>query len=69
MTGWNGTGRLTSVQEELGKLNDVVTSETLLREYLFELGEPETVEAAVRYLEELRKRHMHAAREILCATG
>lgn len=61
-----GIARLTSVQDELGKLNDVVTSETLLRDYSFQLGAPKTVEAAVRYLEELKKRHMRAAREILC---
>lgn len=61
--------RLTSVQDELGKLNDVVTSEMLLREYSFQLREPKTVEAALRYLEELRKRRTHAAREILRRTG
>ena len=64
----DGIARLTSVQDELGKLNDVVTSETLLREYSFQLGEPKTVEAAVGFLEELRKRHMRAAREILRRT-
>jgi CHAD domain-containing protein len=61
----DGIERLTSVQDELGKLNDVVTGETLLREYSFQLGEPKTVEVAVRYLEELRKRHTRAARATL----
>jgi CHAD domain-containing protein len=57
--------RLTSVQDELGKLNDLVTSETLLREYVSQLGEPKAVKEAVRYLEDQKKHHMCTAHEIL----
>ncbi|MGB8416762.1 CHAD domain-containing protein [Paraburkholderia sp.] len=57
--------RLSSVQNELGKLNDLVTSETLLREYSFQLGEPEVVKEAIRYLEDQKIDHMRNAREIL----
>ncbi|MGF6899016.1 CHAD domain-containing protein [Paraburkholderia sp. GAS348] len=57
--------RLTSVQDELGKLNDLVTSETLLREYSFQLGEPKVVKEAVGYLQNLKKHHMHNAHEAL----
>jgi CHAD domain-containing protein len=57
--------RLTSVQDELGKLNDLVTSETLLREYVSQLGEPKVVKEAVRYLEGQKKHHMCTAHEIL----
>jgi len=57
--------RLTSVQNELGKLNDLVTSETLLREYSFQLGEPDGVKETVQYFEDQKRRHMHAAHEIL----
>jgi len=57
--------RLSSVQDELGKLNDLVSSETLLREYSFQLGEPGVVKEAIRYLENQKKRHMRNAHEIL----
>ncbi|CAB3803410.1 hypothetical protein LMG28614_05814 [Paraburkholderia ultramafica] len=57
--------RLTSVQDELGKLNDIVTSETLLREYSPQLGEHTVVKEAVRYLEEQKKHRMRTARDIL----
>lgn len=57
--------RLTSVQNELGKLNDFVTSETLLREYSFQLREPEGVKEAVKYLEDQKRLHMRTAHEIL----
>ncbi|SAL19956.1 CHAD domain-containing protein [Caballeronia udeis] len=57
--------RLTSVQNELGKLNDLVTSETLLREYSFQLGEPDGVKEAVQYFDDQKRRHMRAAHEIL----
>ncbi|QIE25802.1 CHAD domain protein (plasmid) [Caballeronia sp. SBC1] len=61
--------RLTSVQNELGKLNDLVTSETLLREYSFQLGERDEVKEAVRYLEDQKRLHMCAAHEILRASS
>jgi CHAD domain-containing protein len=57
--------RLTSVQDELGKLNDIVTSETLLREYSPQLGEPTVVKEAVRYLEDQKKHRMQTAQGIL----
>lgn len=56
---------LVSVQDELGKLNDLVTSETLLREYSFQLGESWMVKEAVRYLDDQKKRRMHVAHEML----
>ncbi len=57
--------RLSSVQDELGKLNDLVSSETLLREYSFQLGEPGVVKEAIRCLENQKKRHMCNAHKIL----
>jgi CHAD domain-containing protein len=57
--------RLTSVQDELGKLNDLVTSETLLREYSFQLGEPKVVKEAVGYLQDQKKHYMHNVHETL----
>jgi CHAD domain-containing protein len=56
---------LASVQDELGKLNDLVTSETLLREYSFQLGESRVVKEAVRHLEDQKKRRMRIAHEML----
>lgn len=57
--------RLTSVQDELGKLNDLVTSETLLREYSFQLGEPKLIKEAVGYLQDQKRHHMHHVHETL----
>jgi CHAD domain-containing protein len=57
--------RLTSVQDELGKLNDIVTSEALLREYSPQLGEPHLLKDVLRYLEDQKKRRMQIALEIL----
>ncbi|WP_211610754.1 CHAD domain-containing protein [Paraburkholderia haematera] len=57
--------RLRSVQDELGTLNDLVTSETLLREYSFQLGESKVVREAVRYLQDQKKHHMHNVHETL----
>nr|WP_328807184.1 CHAD domain-containing protein [Paraburkholderia elongata] len=57
--------RLTSVQDELGKLNDLVTSETLLREYSVQLGEPKVVKEAVGYLQDQKRHHMQHAHEAL----
>jgi Uncharacterized conserved protein len=67
LDGSNATtiARLTSVQDELGKLNDLVTSETLLREYSFQLGEPRVVKEAVRYLADQKRRRMRTAHEML----
>ncbi|EUC21590.1 CHAD domain containing protein [Burkholderia sp. BT03] len=60
--------RLTSVQDELGKLNDLVTGESILREYSFQLGEPKAVSEAVSYLEDQKRRRMRGVHEILRTT-
>ncbi|MFP3568013.1 CHAD domain-containing protein [Paraburkholderia sp. SIMBA_030] len=57
--------RLSGVQDELGKLNDLVTSETLLREYADQLGEPKHVKEAVRYLQDRKSHRMRKVHEIL----
>ncbi|SEB97403.1 CHAD domain-containing protein [Burkholderia sp. WP9] len=57
--------RLTSVQDDLGTLNDLVTSETLLREYSLQLGEPNLVKEAIGYLQDQKEYYMHEAYEIL----
>jgi CHAD domain-containing protein len=59
--------RLAQVQERLGHLNDLVTGETLLREYAFQLGEPHVLKKAVQYLEEQQQLHGHVALEMLRA--
>lgn len=57
--------QLTHVQEHLGHLNDLVTSETLLREYAFQLGEPHALKKAVKYLEEQQQLQARVAHEML----
>jgi CHAD domain-containing protein len=57
--------RLTSVQDELGTLNDLVTSEALLRECAFQLGETKLVNESVRYLHDQKVHRMNHVREIL----
>jgi CHAD domain-containing protein len=57
--------RLTVVQDELGTLNDQVTSETLLREYAFQLGDARRVKQAIAYLQSETAHHMHHVHEIL----
>jgi hypothetical protein len=47
---WERIDVLAEVQEELGKLNDLVVSETLLCQYLFELGSTEVAKEAVIFL-------------------
>jgi CHAD domain-containing protein len=59
--------RLAQVQEHLGNLNDLVTSETLLREYAFQLGEPRVLKKAVRYLEDQQRRQRVIAQDMLRA--
>lgn len=61
--------RLTVVQDELGTLNDLVTSEALLREYAFQLGEARQVKHAIAYLQRATAHHMHHAHDILRAMG
>ena len=57
--------RLTVVQDELGTLNDQVTSEALLREYAFQLGDAKRVKQAIAYLQSETARHMHHVHKIL----
>jgi CHAD domain-containing protein len=59
--------RLTVVQDELGTLNDLVTSEALLREYAFQLGEEKRVKQAIAYLQDETAQHMHHVHEVLRA--
>ena len=59
--------RLTVLQDELGKLNDLVVSETLLREYSYQLGAPDAVHEALAFLAAQKKRHMREAHEVLGA--
>jgi CHAD domain-containing protein len=61
--------RLTVVQDELGTLNDLVTSEALLREYAFQLGEAKRVKQAIAYLQSQTAHHIHHVHEILRAAG
>ncbi|WP_175772942.1 CHAD domain-containing protein [Paraburkholderia phenazinium] len=60
---------LTVVQDELGTLNDQVTSEALLREYAFQLGEAKRIKEAIAYLQKQTADHMHRVHEILCKEG
>jgi CHAD domain-containing protein len=57
---------LTSVQDVLGKLNDLVTSEALMRENTFHLAGTAVANDAIRCLEDEKMRHMQTARAILC---
>jgi CHAD domain-containing protein len=57
--------RLAAVQDELGKLNDLVTGEALLREYVSGLGDPTLVDKAIRYLQEQKTQHTCIAHRTL----
>jgi CHAD domain-containing protein len=59
--------RLAHAQEHLGHLNDLVTSETLLREYAFQLGEPHALKKAVHYLQEQQQVQGRVALDMLRA--
>ncbi|MHB9838023.1 CHAD domain-containing protein [Paraburkholderia terrae] len=56
---------LTSVQDELGKLNDLVTSEALMRQHRFKSAGLAVSGDAIRFLEEEKMRHMETAHAIL----
>jgi CHAD domain-containing protein len=56
---------LTSVQDVLGKLNDLVTSEALMRAHSFQLAGTAVANDAIAFLEEEKMRHMQTARAIL----
>ncbi|MBB4518239.1 CHAD domain-containing protein [Paraburkholderia fungorum] len=57
--------RLKSAQEELGELNDVVSSEALLREFAPQFGHPEMIVEAIRYLNDQKKHHFDRAYKML----
>lgn len=59
--------QLAQVQEHLGNLNDLVTSETLLREYAFQLGETNALNKAIKYLEEQQRLQRVVAHDLLRA--
>jgi len=56
---------LTGVQEELGKLNDLVVSESLLRQHSFQSVNPEAVKEAAALFAAQKKRRMRAAHKML----
>jgi len=56
---------LMGVQEELGKLNDLVVSEALLRQHSFQSVDPEAVKEAAAFLAAQKKRCMRAAHRML----
>lgn len=59
--------RLAQAQQQLGDLNDLVTSETLLREYAFQLGESHALKKAIKYLEEQQRLRKVVAHDMLRA--
>jgi CHAD domain-containing protein len=59
--------QLAQVQQQLGDLNDLVTSETLLREYEFQLGESRTLKKAIKYLDEQQRVRKIVAHDMLRA--
>lgn len=59
--------RLAQVQQQLGDLNDLVTGETLLREYAFQLGESHASKKAIKYLEEQQRLRKSVAHDMLRA--
>ncbi|MFM0395947.1 CHAD domain-containing protein [Paraburkholderia phytofirmans] len=52
---------LTQLQDELGKLNDIVSSEALLLAHADRLGEPGVVDDAIAYLRHRKGQHMQRA--------
>lgn len=67
----NGIGivELTQMQDELGKLNDIVSSESLLLVHKDRLGECGMVDDAIAYLRYLKGHHMQSADASLRAVG
>ncbi|GAB5097494.1 hypothetical protein YK56LOC_32100 [Caballeronia sp. HLA56] len=57
---------MTDVQEELGKLNDVVVSETLVRRDGFHTDAQEPITPVVDWLDGRKRRHMRTVRRMLC---
>lgn len=58
---------LADLQDELGRLNDLVSSEALLLEHAAQLGEPVVVERAMSYVGKQKVSHMQNAYELLHA--
>jgi CHAD domain-containing protein len=58
--------RLSEVQEVLGKVNDLVVSETLLRQYSIQLGDSGVTEQAVAFLGARKIQYMNDAHAMLC---
>jgi CHAD domain-containing protein len=56
---------LASLQDTLGKLNDLVTSEALMRGHSFHVAGPAVTNDALAFLEEEKVQHMQTARAIL----
>lgn len=56
-----GVVELTQLQDELGKLNDIVSSEALLLAHADRLGEPGVVNDAIAYLGQRKGQHMQRA--------
>lgn len=56
-----GVAELTQLQDELGKLNDIVSSEALLLAHADRLGEPGMVGDAIAYLRNRKDQHMQRA--------
>jgi CHAD domain-containing protein len=65
----NGIGvvELTQIQDELGKLNDVVASESLLVTHALRLGERGIADDAIAYLRDLKGDRMQSAEALLRA--
>lgn len=60
-----GVVELTQMQDELGALNDVVSSESLLLAHTVRLGERGGVDDAIAYLGRLKGQHMQSAHAII----
>jgi CHAD domain-containing protein len=65
----NGIGivELTQMQDELGKLNDIVASESLLLTHALRLGERGVADDAIAYLRNLKGDRMQSAEALLRA--
>jgi CHAD domain-containing protein len=62
-----GVVELTQLQDELGKLNDIVSSEALLHAHTAQLGERGVVEEAIADLRHRRRAHMQCVDTLLRA--
>ncbi|WCM18306.1 CHAD domain-containing protein [Paraburkholderia bryophila] len=60
---------LTGLQDDLGNLNDIVASETLLHRYATSLGDSTSLEQAMKYLSEQKAHHMQITYGTLHVVG